>query len=292
MSTRRALIAAAAGVVTAGCGRLVGDHAAYSTPGDNAPVAYRAAQRRAREAGYRVVGPFYVNARDRLGRSLTVPVLTDRYGTDARLLRVTLDSSPTRGLEAGFTDPEAETRLVFVDDELASPRPFRPRNLPPDDWLLGQFRRLFGIDAASAAELVASVRQAAAGTDDTICTYRTDRRVAATAIHRWLADGADRVTARPTTGDGWVELSYDADESLGTITLVVPSVRIVDRDRGHTYTVKLDREGGFWLLVTLPTGERIPDEEYRTVFRTMFETLGLPADRVADYTFTYTASNW
>lgn len=37
-------------------------------------------------------------------------------------------------------------------------------------------------------------------------------------------------------------------------------------------------------------GDIVPESEYRAVFRDRFETLGLPVERVDEYTFEYTPS--
>ncbi|MEF8799832.1 MAG: hypothetical protein V5A38_01680 [Halolamina sp.] len=84
----------------------------------------------------------------------------------------------------------------------------------------------------------------------------------------------------------------EGDREFGRFSIVVPSVRIVTTDDGHEYRIKLDRLGGLNLAMLLDPGETMPESEYRGVFSHMFETLGLPAERVDDYEFEYTPSNW
>ena len=47
--------------------------------------------------------------------------------------------------------------------------------------------------------------------------------------------------------------------------------------------------------ITMPigsAGKEIPEEEYRTVFREMFENLGLPAEKLDEMELDYTPSIW
>ena len=90
-----------------------------------------------------------------------------------------------------------------------------------------------------------------------------------------------------------MNLDFSADGSeFGSFAIVVPSARISTTDSGHEYEIKLDHAGGFRLAVTLPAGEEIPEDEYRGVFRELFEAIGLPAERVDGYAFEYSPSVW
>lgn len=298
MCTRRQFLSGAAvagSTALAGCFGIFGaDHAAYSTAGDTVDgVDYESVQSIAREAGYTVDGPYYVNAKREIGRELTVPALAEEFGTDARVVLTQFTYSATRFFEVDFTMSDGGVRLAFFDDALDFKQPFRPTNLPPDAWLAEQFALLFGLSGAAATGLVADVKSAAAGTSEHFLTYRVDRETDLTAVHETFTERATSVTTSATHGDGWATQTY-ADDSgaFGQFSVVVPSVRIATTDAGHEYVVKLDRLGGLWLLVTLDPGNTIPEDEYRGVFRRMFEAVGLPAERVAEYDFEYTPSNW
>lgn len=296
MHTRRRFLAGAAAVGSlAGCltPRQV-DHAAYSTAGDTIPdVAYGAVQQRARDAGYTVDGPYYVNVKRELGRPLDVPALAETFGDDARVVLTQFRYSETRFVEADYTVPGSGVRLAFFDDALDFEQPFRPTNLPPDDWLREQFALLFGLTDEETAALLADVKAAAAATNDHFVTHRVNRDPDLTAVHGAFSQAATETTTSPTYGDGWATVGYhDGDRVLGQFSIVVPSVRISTTDSGHDYRIKLDRLGGLNLVVVLDAGDTIPESEYRGVFRRMFETLGLPAERVDEYVFEYTPSNW
>jgi len=265
--------------------------ASYSTPGDGvADLDYDAVLDRARSAGYSVEAPFYVNARARIGLPLDVPALADRFGEAARAVLVRFHYSGTRFLEADFTGVTAP-RLVAVDEELGVEQPFRPVNLPPDDWLRAQIELLFPDGDADA--LAAELGTEASRTEEPYAAVGVDAAPDFAGTHAAFAERATETTASATQGDGWVDLAFAADGArFGSFAIVVPSARIATTDSGHEYEIKLDRAGGFRLRVTLPAGETIPESEYRGVFRGMFETVGLPAQRVAGYEFEYSPSVW
>lgn len=295
MTSRRRFIAALSGGAAfglAGCLATPGTNfASYSTVGDSVDgLDYAAVLDRARSAGYGVEAPFYVNARRRIGLPLEVPVLVDRFGEDARVLHVRFSYSETKSLEARFTGAEAP-QLTVVDDELGFEQPFRPVNLPPDDWLRERIALLF--PDADADALIDDTKTAASRTDESLVTVAVDADPDFAGTHAAFAERATETTVPATQGDGWINLGFsEGDTEFGSFAIVVPSAEITTRDSGNRYEIKLDSAGGFRLQVRLSAGEELPESEYRGVFREMFETVGLPAERVDDYEFEYSPSIW
>jgi hypothetical protein len=293
--SRRGFLAALGGGVTlglAGCLATPGaNFASYSTVGDSVDgLDYDATLDRARSAGYTVEAPFYVNGHRRIGLPLDVPALTEWFGEDARVLHLQFHYSATKSLEAGFTGAAAP-QLTAVDDELGFAQPFRPVNLPPDDWLRERIALLF--PDADAAALVADLTTEASRTEESLVTVGADADPDFAGTHAAFAERATETTAPATQGDGWINLGFSENGTeFGSFAIVVPSAQIVTRDSGHRYEIKLDSAGGFRLQVRLPAGEELPESAYRGVFREMFEAVGLPAERVAQYEFEYSPSIW
>ena len=68
---------------------------------------------------------------------------------------------------------------------------------------------------------------------------------------------------------------------------------LIHLERGDaSYIVKVDRLGGMHLEVRLPAGEELAEDEYRSAFREMFDDIGVPPERVADFEFDYSSGNW
>ena len=293
-SRRRFLAALGAGTTLglAGCLASPGaNFASYSTVGDSVDgLDYGAVLDSARSAGYTVEAPFYVNGRNRIGLPAEAPVLTERFGAAARVLLVRFHYSETLFVEADFTGTEAP-RLTIVDDELGFEQPFRPANLPPDDWLGEQVALLF--PDADAAALVADAKTEASRTEEPFATVGVDTDPDFAGTHAAFAERATETTAPATQGDGWINLVFSENGTeFGSFAVVVPSAQIVTHDSGHRYEIKLDSAGGFRLQVRLPAGEELPESEYRGVFREMFAAVGLPAERVDGYEFEYSPSVW
>lgn len=292
---RRRFLAALGGGVTlgfAGCLGMPGaNFASYSTVGDSVDdLDYEAVLDRARSADYGVEAPFYVNGRERIGRPLGVAALTEQFGADARILHVQFQYSETKSLEARFTGAVAP-QLTAVDDELGFEQPFRPVNLPPEDWLRERISLLF--PAADPDALVVDLETEASRTDDSVVTIGVDAEPDVAATHTAFADRATETTVPETQGDGWINLGFGENgTAFGSFALVVPSAEITTRDSGHRYEIKLDSAGGFRLQVRLSAGEELPESEYRGVLREMFENVGLPAERVDEYEFEYSPSIW
>ena len=96
-----------------------------------------------------------------------------------------------------------------------------------------------------------------------------------------------------TSGEGeFTETFYNMDKKIGTLELIVPNVRIIFQDKGHEYTIKIDRLGGVAPEIRLAAREEIPKEEYRHIFKEMFVNLGLPPEKVDEFEFNYVPSVW
>ena len=174
-SRRRFLAGFGAGAALglAGCLNSPGpNYASYTTLGDSVDdLDYDATLDRARSAGYTVEAPFYVNGRNRIGLPLDTPALAERFGADARAVLVQFRYSETKFVEADFTGVSSP-RVVVFDDALDFEQPFRPANLPPDDWLREQFALLF--PDADADSLVAAAKTQASRTDEHFVTVGVD----------------------------------------------------------------------------------------------------------------------
>ena len=80
---------------------------------------------------------------------------------------------------------------------------------------------------------------------------------------------------------------------LGSVRYFVPKVRVMTFDKKNEYTLKLRASGEVRLKIVMPagsSGEKIPEEEYRAVFREIFENLGLSPETVDSFEFSHSSS--
>ena len=113
------------------------------------------------------------------------------------------------------------------------------------------------------------------------------------AVYNTFKETSSNTSFSLPTGEGCCkETFYSGNKETGAIDYVVQNVRIIHRDKGQEYTIKIDRLGGVNLQIKLDVGEQIPEEEYRCVFRDMFVDLGLPSNSVDEFEFEYVPTIW
>jgi hypothetical protein len=247
----------------------------------------------ARDAGYTVDEPYYVGTRDPESgfHPAGLPELDDQLGPDYRVLAVTFFYTQPIFLELWFAaGAESVTASVFDDSSMGGN--FDITSLPPDDWLVPRLTLAFEMGDARAREYVGTLKDAINdGTD--IPSVEITEEPAFPRMYESLTDDAAESTGSETHGDGWYKVTLHREETrFVTVDFVVQSMKVIHHRGEHTYTVKLDRLGGFNLTIELPPQEEVPEDEYRDVFRQMFSDIGLPPEVIDDLTFEYTPTVW
>lgn len=296
-TTRRALLEKA-GAVTgvgmatslAGC-TFFADHASYWSDSGQVDVDYDGMMAAARDAGYEVVEPYYVGARDPRGVDPEgIATLDELLGPEYRVFGVSLYHTEHVFIECWFTGDEP--RVSLFDDRVFMDQ-FPLSSVPPESWLVEQLTRVFDVSEGEAADYAGDMReQVAEGTEDAP-SVDIDAAVTFETLYDHLAAERTDVSGSDTGGDGWYkETSLRDDRRIAAVDFIVQSMEVRHRDGDRRYTLKLDRLGGFYLHVQLPVGEEIPEDEYRDVFREMFGAIGLPPAVVDDLEFEYEPSIW
>ena len=291
--TRRSAVAMAGTAVTtslAGCSLFGADEATYWSDSLQIDVDYDATLAAARETGYTVEEPFYVGAREPRGLAPEgLSELETRFGSGYRVFGFSLFHTDHVFLEIGLT---GETPSVSLFDEANVAEEFPIESIPPETWFAEQLTLAFEISESNARESAVDLReQAAEGTD--IPSVDISAAVDFQAVYEYAATERTETTGSPTGGDGWyTETSFRDDRRIVDVDYIVQSAEIRQEDGNRVYILKLDRLGGFYARIGLPVNEEIPEEEYRDVFREMFDNIGLPADVVDDLTFEYSPSIW
>lgn len=299
MTTRRsfcrnagAIGAAAAIGSLAGCVGPWSDAAYYwSDPGQvgSGDADYEAVDSNARETGYTVEEPYYVNGREPGGiHPEGIGHLDEWLGPDYRVYGFGFYHSPPVLLSVGLA---GGTTLAVYDDRTVMDD-FPVESFPSEEWLVERIRLSFDVGEETAATYAADLReQVVEGTQ----TPRIDvsEPVTFPAVYAHFEDERTDAIGSETSGDGWyAETSLRDEDRFAEVDFVVQSLAVVHRDGNREYRLKLDRLGGFNLRIELPAGEEIPETEYREVFREMFEDVGLDPEHVDGMEFEYTSSIW
>ena len=271
------------------------DRAHYSTQGSNlGKINYDEVISNAQKAGYNVDGPYFANVKQEIGvHPPGIKELDERFGRDYRVESAGYFYSEQVHLSAehllGATD-------IFFFKEDRSYESFKPENLPPDEWIIEKFRLMFGINDQESRNYLTQLKNSIIKGQEnpgmtSIISIKKGINIA--AMYSDLKKTSSNSSISPTTGEGsFRETFYSEDKKIGILGFLVTNVRIIFQDKGHEYTIKIDRLGGVTPDINLSPGEKIPEEEYRCIFKEMFVKLGLPPEKVDDFKFEYIPTDW
>jgi len=123
------------------------------------------------------------------------------------------------------------------------------------------------------------------------------------AVYAYLMENSDDSTygstlgiyTYSTAGSDIEEVFLKGKNRAGSVRYFVPGARIMTYDNGNRYIVELDASGTVRLQILMPagsSGETISEEEYRAVFREIFEELGLSPEAVDKFEFFASSSRF
>lgn len=294
------------------------DHAYYSVSGKNlGEIDYEDVIFDAKKAGYTVDGSYYVNLKADHGlHPQNIKELDERFGDDYRIEWVYFYYTEDSGFEATLpTKHDGETKIHFFNESIhTSPltnttlipvepgeipiepgeeveAKFKLTNLPSDEWVIEKFKLMFGFDEQKARHYLTQLKDSINRDQEPEILIKEAPDLL--AVYNNFKEISSNSTFSLPVGEGSCkETFYKGDEKIGTIPYTVPNVRITHRDKGHEYTIKIDRLGGVNLRIKLDVRDKIPEEEYRSVFKDMFVDIGLPPERVDEFEFKYRPSIW
>ncbi|APH38568.1 hypothetical protein [Methanohalophilus halophilus] len=273
------------------------DQASYHTTGGKnfENIDHDNILKNAKEAGYQIQGPFYVNVRPQDSTGIypdDLPELEQHLGNEYILKFSTYYYNADTLMEIMFVD-EDETTITFFNYSRPDPyfSPFKVEHLPDDRWIIDRMIAVFGFDEQTARSHLQEMKTEIE--NENRPKMELSRPVSPSALYTDLQEMSTGSEFSLTYGEGTTALLFYEDEELaGKINCVVPNHRIVHETDEGTYTVKVDKLGGVDLYVELAPGERIPEETYTAGFKTMFKEVGLPEAAVDEYEFNYSSSAW
>ncbi len=270
------------------------DQASYFTQGSNlGKINYDEVIANAQKAGYKVDGPYFVNVKQEIGvHPQGLKELDDRFGGDYRLISAGYFYSEKVHLVAEYK--EGATDIFFFNED-RSYKPFKPEDLPPDEWIVEKFRLMFGINDQESRNYLIQLKDSIIKDQEYsgMISISIKKEINIAAVYSDLKRTTSNSSISLTTGEGgFQETFYNGDKKIGVLNLLVPNVRIIFQDRGHEYTIKIDRLGGVVPEIKLSPNEKIPEEEYRGIFKQMFVSIGLPPEKVDEFKFEYNPSVW
>jgi hypothetical protein len=286
----------AAGLLTAvyasiGLFLMPSGQAEYSTSGSNlGEIDYDKIISNAKKSGYIV----HVNTKNTIGmHPQNIKELDERLGDDYRIYLVNFYFTEDSGFDATLPKKQGvETKIRFFNiSESRYDRgflaPFELKDLPSDEWIIERFKLMFGFDEQKAQHYLAQLKDSINRDQEPEILIKETPDLL--AVYNNFKETSSNSTLSLTLGAGTCkETFYNGNETIGNIPYTIPNTRITLQDNGHDYSIKIDRLGGVAPEIILSDKEqKIPEEEYRRIFKDMFTDLGLPAEKVDEFEFSF-----
>jgi hypothetical protein len=286
----------AAGLLTAvyasiGLFLMPSGQAEYSTSGSNlGEIDYDKIISNAKKSGYIV----HVNTKNTIGmHPQNIKELDERLGDDYRIYLVNFYFTEDSGFDATLPKKQGvETKIRFFNiSESRYDRgflaPFELKDLPSDEWIIERFKLMFGFDEQKAQHYLAQLKDTINRDQEPEILIKETPDLL--AVYNNFKETSSNSTLSLTLGAGTCkETFYNGNETIGNIPYTIPNTRITLQDNGHDYSIKIDRLGGVAPEIILSDKEqKIPEEEYRRIFKDMFTDLGLPAEKVDEFEFSF-----
>ncbi|AKB25305.1 hypothetical protein MSMTP_1836 [Methanosarcina sp. MTP4] len=279
----------------------------YSEEVDIGPLDYSSALTNAENAGYEVEGswPWPGNfsgfeqgdvpeVRERFGAAALVENIRLNYDGNSELMVFICEDRPENGLEGG---QKAGTLTCVVISNFSHSDPESSLQLsefPPDAWMLEKLGLLFGLDEETLEKYLEALKTAAQNQ-----TWEAEIQVSESpdfpAAYAYLKENSDDSSYETSLGINAypTEVFLKDGKRLGSVKYFVPEATVTAYDNENRYIVELDASGKVKLEIVMPpgsSGDTIPEEEYRAVFREIFEELGLDPEAVDIFDFFHSSS--
>jgi len=271
----------------------------YSEEVDIGPLDYSSALTNAENAGYEVEGswPWPGNfsgfdpgdvpeVRENFGSAALVQTIRLNYNKNSELMVFACENGP----EDGGQTCVAVSNLSHVDPE----SPLQVSEFPEDSWMLEKLGLLFSPDENAPEKYLAALKKAAQNQ-----TWDAEIQVNESpnfpAVYAYLSENSDEYSYESGLGLNAypTEVFLKDVKRLGSVKYTIPQAKVVTYDNRNRYIVELDASGKVKLEIIMhvgSSGETIPEEEYRAVFREMFEELGLSPEAVDSFEFFHSSS--
>ncbi|MCQ1536614.1 hypothetical protein FTO70_13235 [Methanosarcina sp. KYL-1] len=273
----------------------------YSEEVDIGPLDYSSALTNAEKAGYEVEGSWPWPGNFSGFEAGDVPEVRESFGSAALVenIRLNYDKNSELMVIACENESEAETRtgtcVVISNFSHSDPEsPIQLSEFPDDSWMLEKFGLLFGQDENASEKYLEELKKASQNQ-----TWDAEISVNESpdfpAVYAYLMENSDEfgyetslgINAYPT------EVFLKDGKRLGSVKYLVPEAKVVAYDNENRYIVELDASGKVRLEIVMPpgsSGDTIPEDEYRAVFREIFGEMGLDPEVVDSFEFFHSSS--
>lgn len=213
-----------------------------------------------------------------------VETLEERFKDGYRVHRVELYYNNYTYLE--FCKYESPETAVTLWNHSEIPTSLEPSKFPVDSWMLEMLGRSLRLNDTGSREFLERLKLNGA-------QQWTNESVDFPATYAYLNQSSTNTVIN--SGMWNDEEFYRNGTKIGYIAYIIPEVSISTSHNFNKYTLHVGSSGSVRadiLMHRASAGKKIPEEEYRAVFKEMFEKLGLPAEKVDELEFEYNPSVW
>ena len=273
----------------------INDQASYSGDTvDVGPIDYNSIVTKAEKAGYDLSGPYTRLDEANLIDPGNVESLEDRFKTDYRVSRIALYYNLNTYLE--FTKDEKNQTLVTLynyshHNDAGDITPQMPSMFPEDSWMLKMLGMSLGLNETKSGEFLKQLKNESPDQKGVV-SLTTKENVDFPAVYTYLNQSSIKTV---TGSDTWNEDKFYRNGKIGCIQFVIPETTITRTHNSNKYNIYVSSSGFIRTDIDMPigsAGKEIPEEEYRTVFREIFENVGLPVEKLDEIELNYSPSIW
>jgi hypothetical protein len=271
----------------------------YGDMVDIGPIDYNSIVTKAEKAGYDLSGPYTRLDKADLIEPGNIESLEKRFEVDYRVSRVELYYNLNTYLE--FKKDENNRTLVTLfnyshHNDAGDITPQMPSMFPDDSWMLKMLGMSLGLNENDSEEFLKKLKNEATYQKG-FASLITNESVDFPTIYAYLNKSSTKTVTGPDTWneDKYEDKFYRNGQKIGYVRFVIPETTITWMHNSNKYSIYVSSSGLVRADISMPigsAGKEIPEEEYRTVFREMFENLGLPAEKVDEIELYYSPSIW
>jgi hypothetical protein len=267
----------------------------YGDMVDVGPIDYNSVVTKAEKAGYYLSGSYTRLDEANLIEPGNIESLEKRFKTGYGVSRVGLYYNLNTYLE--FKKDENNQTLVTLfnyshHDDTGDITPQLPSMFPDDSWMLKMLGMSLGLNETDSGKFLKKLKNEVPNQKGFV-SLTTNESVDFPAVYAYLNQSS---TKTAIGSDTWNEDKfYRNDKKTGYVGFVIPETTIIRMHNSNKYSIYVSSSGLLRADIAMPSGsagKEIPEEEYRTVFREMFENLGLPTEKLDEIKLYYSPSIW
>lgn len=261
---------------------------------DIGTIDYSSVLTRAEKAGYEIEGFWPWPGNSSGFKPGDVPEIRETFGNAVLVQNIRLNYDQNSELMVFVCEEGSETRAgtcVSISNFSHSDpgSSLQPSEFPDDSWMLEKIGLLFNLDEKASEKYLEDLKKAAQNqTWD--AEIQVNESTNFPAVYAYLMENSDGSDYESSMGfNAYPTEAFLKDGTrIGSVKYLVPQAKVITYDKKNKYIVELDASGKVKLEIIMligSSGDTIPEEEYRAVFRKIFKELGLSPEAVDKFEF-------